>query len=179
MPLIHLVRHGEPSGTWGQHPDPGLSDLGHRQAAQAASLLADSGARLLVSSPLMRCRETAAPTEHMVGHPARIEPRVAEVSVPAGTADARDWLMALLGGKWAGSGLEAWRDQVGAALLELPADTIVFSHFVAINAAVSLATQADDVTVFRPGHASVTTLDVQGGALSLVQLGSEDAVRLT
>jgi hypothetical protein len=30
--VIYLVRHGEPEAGWNAHQDPGLSDLGRRQA---------------------------------------------------------------------------------------------------------------------------------------------------
>ena len=33
---IILVRHGEASAGWSMHPDPGLSELGSEQAAEAA-----------------------------------------------------------------------------------------------------------------------------------------------
>jgi broad specificity phosphatase PhoE len=182
MPRLYLVRHGEPSGTWGQHPDPGLSDLGHRQAGVAARALAGLGVEAVLVSPLMRCRETAAPFVAASGLAPQIEPRVAEIAAPPGPpGSARDWLMALLAGSWSGegAGLAGWRSGVGDALRACTRDTAVFSHFVAINAAVSVAAGSDLVTVFRPGHASITVLETDGDGLRLVALGDEDAVRLT
>ena len=40
--MIYLVRHGEAAASWGDHPDPGLSELGQKQAAveSLAKLLA-------------------------------------------------------------------------------------------------------------------------------------------
>jgi broad specificity phosphatase PhoE len=76
-------------------------------------------------------------------------------------------------------GLRDWRDQIGRALLELTHDTLVFSHFVAINAAVGLATKSDNVTCFKPGHASVTILRSAGGVLTVESLGQEAPIRLT
>lgn len=64
---VHLVRHGEvenPSGVvYGRMPGFHLSDRGQRQAQAAADLLRASGARvsLVVSSPLERTQESAAP----------------------------------------------------------------------------------------------------------------------
>jgi broad specificity phosphatase PhoE len=34
--MIYLIRHGEPAGSYGAHPNPGLTELGARQAAAAA-----------------------------------------------------------------------------------------------------------------------------------------------
>jgi broad specificity phosphatase PhoE len=53
--------------------------------------------------------------------------------------------------------------------------TAVFSHFVAINAVVSLLTGQDEVIVHRPDHASITTLEGGLGGLALVSLGAEAA----
>ncbi|MEK7253054.1 MAG: histidine phosphatase family protein [Actinomycetota bacterium] len=61
---LHLVRHGEvhnPGGVvYAGLPGYPLSALGRSQAAAAAEHLADSGASVLVTSPLDRARETAS-----------------------------------------------------------------------------------------------------------------------
>jgi broad specificity phosphatase PhoE len=49
----------------------------------------------------------------------------------------------------------------------------VFSHYVAINAGMSLLEGEDRVLVFRPDHASITTLGTDGRRLSLVSRGRE------
>ena len=79
MPLIHLVRHAEPAGSWGSHPDPGLSELGRAQARAVVRTLAGLSPRATVSSPLLRCQETAAPFAVVAGLAPRIEPRVAQI----------------------------------------------------------------------------------------------------
>ena len=60
---LHLVRHGEvhnPAGVvYSDLPGFPLSPLGREQAAATGEHLADSGATLLVTSPLERARETA------------------------------------------------------------------------------------------------------------------------
>lgn len=183
MSLIYLVRHAEPAATWGAHPNPGLSELGHQQAAAAAVRLAEVGAKGLISSPLARCQETAQPSAAALGFTPHIEPRVAEIPVPAHVTDHRAWLTAVMSGSWQDAhveqGLRDWRDQIGQALSELDQDTLVFSHFVAINAAVGIATQSDRVTCFKPGHASITILRNVGGILKVESLGEEAPIRLT
>ena len=182
MPKLYLVRHGEPAALWGAHPDPGLSELGHSQAGRVAERLIAWGAKSLITSPLARCRETAGPTGARLGYSATINRAVAEIPVPAHVADHRPWLMSVMGGKWTADhvdpALRVWRAQVGEALLALNEDTIVFSHFVAINAAVGRAMGVDDVTVFKPGHASVTILDAHDGVLRVEELGDEGAIAL-
>ena len=49
----------------------------------------------------------------------------------------------------------------------------MFSHFVAINAAVGACQGEDALVVFHPGYCSVTTFEVADGEVRLVELGSE------
>jgi hypothetical protein len=44
---------------------------------------------------------------------------------------------------------------------------------VAINAVMSLLADDDRVLVFRPDHASISTLDTDGKVLTLVERGPE------
>jgi broad specificity phosphatase PhoE len=63
--VVHLLRHGEvhnPSGLlYGRLPDYHLSSLGEKMAATVAKALAGHDVTHLVSSPLDRAQETAAP----------------------------------------------------------------------------------------------------------------------
>jgi broad specificity phosphatase PhoE len=58
-------------------------------------------------------------------------------------------------------------------LLSISKDTAIFSHFVAINVALGLAVNSDEVLLFRPGNGSITVLDNAGGELKLVRRGNE------
>jgi probable phosphomutase (TIGR03848 family) len=62
--LVLLVRHGLTAGTGsvltGRMPGIGLDDRGRDQAAAVAARLADVPLDAIISSPLQRCRETAA-----------------------------------------------------------------------------------------------------------------------
>ncbi|MEZ5939213.1 MAG: histidine phosphatase family protein [Hyphomonadaceae bacterium] len=179
--MIYLVRHGEPESGWGDAPDPGLSGPGKAQAEAVAQMLAEAGARTAVTSPLARCRQTAAPFERLLETHARLEPSVGEVRTPAGLTDRPAWLRDVMAGSWAeaGEALEGWRRRVLAAVEAVPGDTAVFTHFVAINAVVSLLTGDERVLVFRPGHCSVTRLERSGGRLHVAELGAEAATKVT
>lgn len=181
MHRLFLIRHGAPEAAWGDADDPGLSAAGQAQAEAAALRLAGEAGLALVSSPMRRCRETAAPLERMLGAPARIEPRVSEVATPAGIGNRRAWLGETFpwragapGRPWASlaPSLHAWRAQVLAAARAIAADSAVFTHFIAINAIVGAALGRDDTIVCRPDHASITELRVGDGALTLVRLGA-------
>lgn len=177
MPRLFLVRHGEAAATWDNAADPGLSALGQEQARAAAAILAARHAPLdLLSSPLARARETAVPLEALWRRKARIEPAVAEVpsnGIPF--AERRQWLSSLMGGAWsqAEPGLRLWRQGVIDALLALPSDTVIFSHFIAINVAAGAALERDAVLCFNPANASITALEAQDGRLRLIEWGEE------
>ena len=69
--VVHLLRHGEvhnPEGIlYGRLPGYHLSDLGRRMAERVADTLADRDIVHLVSSPMERAQETAAPTGGAAG----------------------------------------------------------------------------------------------------------------
>ena len=59
------------------------------------------------------------------------------------------------------------------ALLALEVDTVVVTHYIAINAAVGVATGDDRVVNFRPDNCSCTVVERDGQSLTLVELGRQ------
>jgi broad specificity phosphatase PhoE len=181
MTRLFLIRHGEPEAAWGGAvDDPGLSTAGRAQAQEAAESLSALGSLAIMSSPMRRCRETAAPFEARVGSSGLVERRVSEVAAPAGVTDRRAWLRenfpwddGVARKQWrdVDPALRDWRDGVVACVLGLTKDTAVFSHFIAINALASVAMRRDNTIVCVPGYASITELRIRDGALELVRLG--------
>ena len=171
---LFLVRHGRASAGV-EELDPGLDDIGRSQAAHAATALKKVGAVRIVSSPLRRTRETAAPIALELGLPIEICEDVAEVFVPTATPEERGaQLGPLLSGLWSKQTpeLRAWRDRTLSALIELGSErTIVVSHFVAISAAIGASTEDDRVSPCALVNASITTMDVVGGKLVLRRPG--------
>lgn len=183
MARLYLIRHGEPSGTWTDARDPGLSALGHQQAKDAADKLRAFGALDVISSPLKRAQETAAPYAKLRAVQPTIAEAIAEIPTPDHVPfeNRGEWLRGLMTGSWrdADPVLQAWRADAIAFLQGLPRDTAIFSHYVAINVAVAAARGDDRVTVFAPTHASITILDATPQALVEVELGrvGESVVR--
>ena len=177
MPRIHMVRHGRAAAGFGEDMDPGLDDLGRTQAEAAAKKLVGLGPRLILSSPLKRAQETAAPLAKLWNRPPQIERAVAEIPSPEGMSleDRVVWLRKLMAGSWrdVGPDLAQWREACIAAMAQLPQDAVVFSHYVAINVLMGAATNDDRVVVFSPENCSITTFDNAGGTLRLVDKGSE------
>lgn len=183
MPRLYLIRHGKPVSTWGGgDDDPGLDETGQAQAraARDALLALPDGERptRVVSSPLRRCRETAQPLAEALGVPVEIDPQVGEIPTPSALdhAERPDWLRRAFEGAWheiqGDLDYDAWRRGI-AASLQARGDTAVFSHFVAINAVMSHLEGHDRVIDFRPDHASISVLETDGEALTLVAKGRE------
>ena len=82
MTVVHLVRHGEvanPDGVlYGRLPGFHLSEEGVLQAKAAAEFLAGRDVALLLSSPLERALETAAPIAAQFGLEPRVDERLIE-----------------------------------------------------------------------------------------------------
>jgi broad specificity phosphatase PhoE len=175
---LYLVRHGQPLARYDEDHDPGLDDVGRAQADAVAAELASLGPLPVVTSPLRRTRETAAPFERRWNVTAAVEPAVGEVKSPTDDlAERSAWLGEILRSNRRWGELDAerqrWRDGVIAALLALDEDTVVVTHYIAINAAVGVATADDRVINFRPDNCSSTILESDGNHLTLVELGRE------
>jgi broad specificity phosphatase PhoE len=183
MTHVYVIRHGRPASNWGgAEDDPGLDHAGRLQAIEAMEILMalpeDERPRSVVSSPLNRCRETAAPMALALGVEMVIDPSVGEIPTPAAmpVAERPAWLRAAFGGEWSeivgDLDYQVWAANVAAAVARYPR-AAVFSHFVALNAAVSVATGEANVAAFHPDHCSITTFEIRDGRLILITKGRE------
>lgn len=176
MAIVRMVRHGEAAAGYSEHPDPGLSERGRSQADRVASRLRDLGPLVVVSSPMARARETASPLAAAWNVPVLLDRAVSEIPSPALSPPERGrWLQRVMAGTWsqASDSIRRWRDDVVASLLDHEGDVVVFSHFVAINAAISVATAAPGPHCAQLDHCSITTFDTGDGTLRLVEAGAE------
>jgi len=188
MTRIYMIRHGKAAAGWDGDADPGLDALGQSQAEAVAEKLQ----KLIVapvpvfSSPLKRCQETAAPLASAWGVAPQIEPRVGEIPPPVSDLTARtEWLRRVMAGSWQGlyedkvsveSGVDfrGWNDNVLATLNKMQGEAVViFSHFIALNAAYCAATGAEDVVSFAPANCSLSIFETDGRTLSLIEQGDE------
>ena len=175
--VIRLVRHGRAAAGWDVDVDPDLDDLGRQQAAVVAPGLAAIPGLSIVSSPLRRCRSTAQACAEIADIEVQVEPLVAEIPSPDGVAmgDRVVWLREAMQGTWAqlGSRYVAYRDGVVDTVRSYPDGTVVFSHFVAINAVIGACAQDDRVVIASLDNCSVTTVGVIDGELVLLESGRE------
>ena len=123
------------------------------------------------------------PTAEALGVELEIDPAVGEIPTPAGLSaeDRPAWLRAVFQGKWkdvkGDLDYDAWRGDVVKAL-QAKGGAAVFSHYVAINAAISHLDGDERVLVFRPDHASISTLETDGERLTLVERGREASTQV-
>lgn len=177
MARLYMVRHGQAAASFDSATDPGLDALGKSQAEAVSKLLAPKGPLPILSSPLLRARETAEPLAEFWKRKPVIEEAVAEIPSPGhmSLAERGAWLRQFMAGSWrsADTGLAAWRERVIATLAVQKNDVVIFSHYVAINVAMGAAVGDDKVVVFSPANCSVTVFDADGARLSLVERGQE------
>lgn len=85
------------------------------------------------------------------------------------------WLRAAMAGTWSelGERYTSFRNGATAQLLSATSDTVVFSHFVAINAVIGAALDDDRLVIRSLDNCSVTIIDITDGRLVLVEGGEE------
>ena len=71
----------------------------------------------------------------------------------------------------------AWRTEVARAVAAHEG-AAVFSHYVAINAAVSTALEDERVMGFAPDHCSISVFEARDGGLILIGKGREAATQV-
>lgn len=177
MPRLYLVRHGRAAAGFGEDLDPGLDDHGKQQAHAMAERMAELGPLPMMTSPLRRTRETAAPLEQRWKVAALVDGGVAEIPSPSeDLAERAAWIRDALAKTWTelGPRYKSWRTMVTELLLRGREDMVVVTHFVAINAVIGVATNDDRVMCARVDNASVTIVDHDNKAFSVVEIGGED-----
>ena len=168
-----LLRHGETELTGQQRfsgsggSDPALSEPGRTQAARAArALAADGSVQAVVTSPLLRCRQTAAAAAERLGLPVAVEPDLRETDFGAwdgltfaearerGPADMDAWLGSPSAAPPGGESFAQVRDRVARARDRLLAahrgrTVLLVSHVTPVKTLVLLALGAPSEALYR------------------------------
>lgn len=175
---IYLVRHGQ-ALAGSEDLDPGLAEIGHRQAQATADALAGRRVARLVVSPLRRTRETADPIAAAFARKAEIREEVAEVFAPGMPVEQRVAMIGpFMAGRWSEQpdDLRAWRRRVVDTLIQLGLETasedgdlVVVSHYIAIGVAIGEATGDDRVVPVPMANCAITTIEAGHGGLTLLE----------
>jgi probable phosphoglycerate mutase len=197
---IVLVRHGRPDEGHAERPhDPPLADEGRRQARAVAALLAREGIGRIVTSPLLRARQTAEPLAEHLGIGVETVDGWAEAdrhlplyrSVETLKAQGRHEWQRFLDDpvRYVGGDPQEFRASVLGALDALieggrrDEHVAVFSHGLAINVVLSYALGLERIIHLPPGYCSVSRLRVRStranGIVSVNETGHLACVRET
>jgi broad specificity phosphatase PhoE len=172
---IVLVRHGRPDEGHAERPqDPPLTEEGRRQARAVAALLACEGIARIVTSPLLRARQTAEPLGAHLGLVPEVVDGWAEADRHLARYRSVETLKAQGRGEWRrflddpvrymGGDPDLFRAGVLGALEALVASgprdahVAIFTHGLPINVVLSHALGLERIVHFPPGYGSLTRL---------------------
>lgn len=175
---IILVRHGEASASWGDDPDPGLSKIG---IDQANKLIDNKNLPYLleydfVSSPKSRALMTAAPLINKYSKNLITDETFTEIpSTGIKPQNKKDWLSEIVTMKLSDlpDEVNEWRLMLIEKIFETKKNTIVFSHFMVINALVAELTKSDTLLCFYPDYTSITKIIVEDNKVKDLYIGNE------
>ena len=166
MTSIWLVRHGEAAAGFSEDTDPPLSPLGREQALQSADKLSRCVPEdaALLSSPKRRAIETGEPYAASVRGELEMDARFIELPSPGNLAARRQWLDEVLRGQWSAlpESVQLWRREIVSAIDSITSPTVIFTHFLVINAVAAHISGEDGVVQCLPANASVHELSVEG-----------------
>lgn len=176
---IYIIRHGEAAQAWDEAPDPVLSTKGITQANALAEQYIPTASHKdlqLLSSPLARAQQTAIPFKEGLNIPVSINNNFAEIPSPGvALVDRRNWLKALFSKNI--SELEApqltWRTNIIQAVDSLEKDTLIFSHFMTINAIVGWINKDERIVSYYPNYCSMTKIEKVDNQFVIKSLGKE------
>ena len=69
--------------------------------------------------------------------------------------------------------LQNWFERIIEALEHITEDTIIFSHFMVINAVISYITKQDKLVTSFPDYTSLTKIENADGSLKLTSFGTD------
>ena len=132
----------------------------------------------IVSSPLLRCQQTAEAFTKLRGSQVQIAAQVSEIPSPPGVQmkDRVDWLRVVMQGNWSDLDINfiSFRDELLKFVRAIDQNTVIFSHFIAINAVVGSIINDDRLVIHKLDNCSVTILEQNNdGVLRIVQGGHE------
>jgi probable phosphoglycerate mutase len=181
--VLLLVRHGVTDATgkrlYGRSPGVHLSDRGRAQAEAVAERLKALPIRAVISSPLERCRETAAPIARALGLRVRRERGVLETDMGAWTG--RTFGQIRRSGLWSRilATPSSARFPEGESLAEVQARTVKALEAIASRHAkeiVVVVSHGDPIRLALAHYAGThldlfQRLEVAPGSVSAVTLG--------
>lgn len=188
-----LIRHALPVRIEAAEgiADPPLADLGVRQSEALAAFLADEAVDVLLTSPLKRARETAAPVAALLGLEAEVLDGLAEFDRDSNWYIPIEELRAAGDPRWASYLDEHWGTDRGldpdgfrSGVVRTIEDVVAahpgrkvaaIAHGGVINAYVAHVLQTPTAGVFEPAYTSITRVLAAGTGQRMVKSMNEAA----
>lgn len=175
MARLLFVRHGKSALSFDCAMDSPLSDAGLDQARRCAAGIDGLTAPCrIVSSPLLRARQTAECLAERWGGGIAIEPAVAEIPVPLPLTpdhpqERRRWLNGILADRYGALSheVERWRRELLDFVRRQTSDSVIFSHYLTINAVVGAGQGDGRTVVVDPDYCEVVEVLVRDGQIQL------------
>lgn len=187
-----VIRHAEPvrvtaEETGGAPADPGLTERGHDQARRLAEWLAVDRVDRVVSSPLRRAVETAAPLAAALGLETEIDPELCEYDRAADSyipmeelrAEKDERWLAMVEGRWeevGGEHPEQFRARIVPCIERIvtasPGGRVAaVCHGGVVNVYLAAVLGLDRHLWFEPGYTSISRVHAaRSGARSVATI---------
>lgn len=179
MTKLYIIRHGEAAAGWGKDTDPALSDKGVLQAEQAAQELKRICPNIenlhCYSSPVKRAFQTAEIVAGEHGLDISIALAVAEIPNKHLDMKARlPWLKEIMSSSWneLSDELQQWRQECIDFVSQLEHDSLIFSHYIAINILIGHCQKNNKLISYHPDNCSIHQFETQP-ELRLIKLGKQ------
>lgn len=172
---VYLVRHGEPIEKFGSL-DPGLTLLGFTEARAAFRNLSTILSPKIICSPRLRTVQTAQVIANGFNKTHEINDAFAEVPIIGESpSETRTLVRSFFDMQWEETKpeLQSWRHALLKALVDLPSNSIVVTHFGVINCIVGTALCISSTLVFKPAHCSITKISIKTDSFSVDVLGRQ------
>ena len=180
---IILVRHGEASASWSEDPDPGLSKNGINQAK---ILCEDESLKNLqdfkfISSPRQRAQETSSFLSNKLNKVIEINNVFDEIPAKGVLLkDKMDWLkgIASMPIRDLPISVQEWNGRIIDTILSINQDSIIFTHFMVMNAVVTYAKQFSKLVNIRPDYISIIKIKVKDSQIISLKVGDQKKTKI-
>ena len=165
---VIFIRHAEASNSWGNHPDPGLSDNGKNQSKELINHpeLIELDDYSFISSPKLRAIETAKPLAEKFKKELIIENIFTEIpSLNIEPDKKQEWLKNILqmNKNDLPENITKWKDNIISKTKAFSQDSVVFTHFIVINALLSELNSETKLLYFYPDYTSIVKITIEDG----------------
>ena len=163
---VIFIRHAEASNSWGNHPDPGLSDNGKNQSKELINHpeLIKLDDYFFISSPKLRAIETAKPLAEKFEKEVFIENIFTEIPSPdVEPENKQEWLKGIIqmDKKDLPKKILNWKNNIFLNTKMLSQNTVIFTHFMVMNALLSELTSNANLLYFNPDYTSVLKITIE------------------